>query len=119
MNAARTDFARSRVAALSPDSIQIQRPTPAIGASGGVARTWSAVATVAGHRQVSATRTRESSNAATRPIASSQWDIYLPVGTDVRAQDRLIAGGVTYEVEAVAAPDSLAAYLLIHASEVH
>ena len=92
------DFLRSVATQFRPDTCVIQRATESV-TSGGVTQTFATLASGVTCRlsRIGQGATEGlGSNGATRAIG--QRRIKLPAGQDVTAKDRIVTGGVTYEV---------------------
>lgn len=89
-----------------PDTAIIQRKTRAGDGQGGGTETWAAVGTVPCRVSPVETRGDDESIAGDRTLQTVDYVITVPQGTDVRAVDRLVSGGVTYEVVKVKGPRS-------------
>lgn len=85
-----------------PDTADIQRLTLTTDSAGGYTESWSSVASGV------ACRIAPSGNApferiiADRLASASTWTITLPALTDIRPDDRIVSGGLVYQVVGVA-----------------
>lgn len=98
LTAGELTLARTDAASLLTDSCAISRPTFTPNDSGGGSNNYTTVATV-GCRigpLTSAEVLRGGANTETTDVA-----VTLPANTDVRAADRLVTGGRTYEVTGI------------------
>jgi head-tail adaptor len=82
-----------------PDTAQVRRRSLAGDGMGGQAETWATVATVACRVAPTANMPEEFTNGG-RLVSTSWWRLTFPAGTDVRAADRVVALGRTFEVVA-------------------
>lgn len=81
--------------AMLTDTCVIRRVTNTPDDAGGLSESWADAATVA--CRIGQPSSREYA-AAGRTAEESDAVIRLPAGTDVRGADRIVTGGVTYEV---------------------
>lgn len=100
-----------------PDLAQVQRVTRTPDGSGGFSTTWATVVTAACALAPADARPPETETAA-RLATTAAWTITLPAGTDVRAADRIVSGGRTFELTAPAAPRSWELTRRVSATEV-
>ncbi len=93
---------RAAVAESLTVSAQIQRKTLATDSAGGYTESWSVQATV--NCRIAPAGTSPSERViAERVSAVAPWMITLPASTDVRPDDRIVAGGRVYQVVSVLA----------------
>lgn len=97
---------RATMAASLPDTCVIQRKTLTADGQGGRSEAWAAAGTVACRIAPLQVRGQAEVAAAGRVLETGDFIATLPNGTDVRAVDRLVSGGVTYEVVKVKGPRS-------------
>ena len=104
-------------AAACDKSCAIQRlPTSTPDSRGVPSGNYSTIYTVqAGMRQPTGTHLQ---NYDYLIAAMDTWLVHFPVGTDVRAQDKLLIEGQTLEVQVILAPQSYPALFSVLASEV-
>jgi hypothetical protein len=102
------ELARMRATAQSSmfDSCAVTRLTQASDGAGGQTETWATVATVACRVTPQVIRGRDL-DIAERIAMSQQFIITVPAGTNVLVSDRIVSGGVTYEVVSAGAPHTL------------
>lgn len=94
----------------------IQRKTPTLDAYGSETDTWNTIAVVpAGMAQPTAAQLQ---NYDYLIGALASWQIRLPFGTDVKAQDHLLINGQTLVVQVFLVPKSLQVFVNVLASEV-
>jgi head-tail adaptor len=117
INAADLASMTAQLTASMPDTVLVQRKTLTSDAMGGQTVAWATVATVAGRVSPSQFPPWEKLFAE-RVGSHSNWTITLPSGTDVRTEDRLIAGTRTLEVIEVRAPRSWEMARVVFAAEV-
>ena len=92
------DYLRTLATQFRPDTCTIQRATESV-TSGGVTQTWATLASGVSCRlsRIGQGATEGlGANGATTAVG--QRRIKLPAGQDVTVKDRIVAGGVTYEV---------------------
>lgn len=92
------DYLRTLATQFRPDTCTIQRATETV-TSGGVTQTWATLASGVSCRvsRIGQGATEGlGANGAT--LAVGQRRIKLPAGQDVTVKDRIVTGGVTYEV---------------------
>lgn len=87
---------RSTVDGLLPGTAIIQRSERQSDGSGGFTESWSAVGTVACHLLIDRSSSEDAVSGRIRLF--SGYSILLPVGTDVRSADRIVANDATFEV---------------------
>jgi head-tail adaptor len=90
---------RADLTASLPDTAVIQRRTLTPDGMGGQTEAWATVATVACRVAPTANMPEEFTNGG-RLVSTSWWRVTFPAGTDVRAADRVLALGRTFEVVA-------------------
>lgn len=91
-------------ALLAPAALVIQRSIQASDGRGGKTATWSTVATVDAAISPNRLRTPQEKLIAERPGVAALFDVRVPVGSDVRRNDRLVIGGRTLVAEDVGIP---------------
>lgn len=91
-----TAFIRRVLQKYLTDSCTIQRATTAADVYGHAVETWETVATV-GCRILPLQRTRESL-IAEQEKGRTFYTLVVPYNTDLRDGDRVVSGGVTYQV---------------------
>lgn len=97
LTAAEITAMRDTIDASLPGTAVISRPTFASDGQGGSTATWAAVGTVIA-------RVSPSTRQGVEPISGgglsreADWIGTVPDGTDITVRDRLVHGGVTYEV---------------------
>ena len=92
------DYLRTLATQFRPDTCTIQRATESV-TSGGVTQTWATLASGVSCRlsRIGQGATEGlGANGATTAVG--QRRIKLPAGQDVTPKDRIVTGGVTYEV---------------------
>lgn len=104
------------IAAIALDkTCQIQRPPTTPNSRGVPSGTYTTITTVkAGMRQPTGTHLQ---NFDYLIGGLATWQVQFPVGTDVKAQDRLLIDGQELTVQIVLNPQSYAALLTVLASE--
>jgi head-tail adaptor len=107
----------AQLTASMPDTVLIQRKTLTSDSAGGQTAVWSTVATVAGRVSPSQFPPWEKLF-ADRVGSHSNWTVTVPAGTDVRTEDRLLAGTRTLEVIEVRAPRSWEMARVVFAAEI-
>ena len=111
---------------LMPDSWALERPgTPVDDGQGGYTTPWAVVASGTGAsdtgcRLIPAGYQAREQILAERPQAIGAWTIFLPHGTPVRAQDRVVIDGRYFYLTGAGAgdSDSWAIYVQVGAAEV-
>jgi hypothetical protein len=104
------------VAAACDKTCVIKRKTVAKDAYGSETETWNTIATtVAGMSEPTA---GQLTNYAYLIGDLATWQVKLPVGTDVKAQDHLVIAGQTITVQIDLTPRSYASLITVLASEV-
>lgn len=104
------------VAAACDKTCVIQRKTRTPDGLGSFTETWAAIkTTVAGMRQPTA---GELSNYAYRIADKSAWTILLPIGTDIREQDRVEIENRIMEVHIALDPHSIPGLLPVIVAEI-
>ncbi len=83
-----------------PGTVVIQRHTLTRDSMGGFTETWAAVGTVTA-RIYPQNNQRSEYVAGERVAAETRWNITMPVGTDVSAEDRIAYQSRTWEVVGV------------------
>ena len=81
-------------------AVQVRRPVSVSDGAGGRTSTWSTVATVDG-RVDRAESVEHAGEVDGRTATRTKAVVWLPAGTDVRQNDRLLIDGVTWEVASV------------------
>lgn len=89
---------REALAESLTDVCSISRPTDTADAFGGQARTWSTVAASVPCRIAPETRRPVEEGREGRFAVIGDYVVTLPAGQDVTERDRIVIGGVTYEV---------------------
>lgn len=84
-----------------PDTVVISRRTTASDGAGGWTETWATSATVAGRLMPKYQISGTEGQAAGQVQAEATWALTLPAGTDLRAGDRVVVAGRTFEVQAL------------------
>lgn len=97
-------------------SIQVQRLTETKDAERNTIRSYATVATVAGNLAQPTAGQLANYGFAIADVAA--WLVRLPVGTDVRIGDRLIANGQTLEVQVQLQPQSYQTAMRVLVAEV-
>jgi hypothetical protein len=91
------DFLRSVATAFRPDTCTIQRATDT-SSGDGTSQAWATLASGVTCRVSRAGQGNEQPGATGGIVAVGQRRIKLPAGQDVTTRDRIVTGGVTYEV---------------------
>lgn len=81
-----------------PGTVVIQRHTLTRDAMGGFSEAWAAVGTATARLYPEGLRTQSEPVVGVRVTSETRWFATFPAATDVTAQDRLLAGGRTFEV---------------------
>jgi head-tail adaptor len=84
--------------------LTIQRRTTSKGATSNVITGWATVATVNG--LLAQPTAGVLANYDYLIGSQAMWQVHVPVGTDIRASDRVLVGGQTMEVQVVLQPQS-------------
>jgi hypothetical protein len=96
-----SDAMRSRLQSQArrtmPSAIEIQRLTVVPDGEVGHTSSWATVETTVGRIGAGPRQPVEQVSAGQLTVIST-WTIAVPAGTDLRVSDRLVSGGVTYEV---------------------
>lgn len=87
---------RATVDGLLPGTAVLYRPTRTADGGGGETEVWSAYGTAACHVLISRAPREDPSTGEWRML--SYYTVVLPSSTGVRATDRLVSDGMTYEV---------------------
>ncbi len=106
LSTALRDRLRTQVQRTMPTSVQVQRLSTVRDSEGDLAPTWTTVATVSGRIGRGDQRSAIEGVSAEQLTSELTWTVTIPAGTDVTSKDRLVAGGVTYQVLGVLAPMS-------------
>ncbi len=88
---------RATEALALPDTATISRVARASDGAGGWTETWSTVASGVACRLMSTQGLAEGPAAGTQQ-AAADWALTLPLGTDLRAADRVVVASRTFEV---------------------
>lgn len=98
-------------------SITIQRATPTSDGAGGQSLTWNTVATVNGNLAQPSGQLMQNYDFLIG--TTSTWMVRMPVGTNVKENDRLqVSGGQTLKVQVILQPQSYQTALRLLAAEV-
>lgn len=89
---------RGELADTLTDLCSISRPTDAADAFGGQMRTWATVATNVACRIAPETRRPVEEAREGRFATIGDYVVTLPAGQDITERDRVVIGGLTYEV---------------------
>lgn len=84
-----------------PGSAILQRATMTPDGMGGYSESWAAVGTVAARVYTQASRALAEGEQGAQIVSETRWFVTLPVGTQVTAADRILAGGRLYQVTEV------------------
>lgn len=114
--------AQTALGATFTDSVIISRKTAvqSDGTGGRKATSgtgWTTVVTVLGLLTTTRLTPRER-DVASQIKAPVPYSVFLPVGTDLRSQDRLVIAGRTFEVQGVAVAESIALAMKAYCSEL-
>ena len=88
---------RATAALALPDTATISRVARASDSAGGWTETWSTVASGVACRLMSTQKLGEGPAGGTQQ-AAAEWVLTLPLGTDLRAADRIVVASRTFEV---------------------
>jgi head-tail adaptor len=91
---------RATAALALPDTATISRVARASDSAGGWTETWSTVASGVACRLMSTQNLGEGRAVGTQQ-ATSEWMLTLPLGTDIRAADRVVVASRTFEVNSL------------------
>lgn len=91
---------RTTAALALPDTATISRVARASDGAGGWTETWSTVASGVACRLMFTQNLGEGPAAGTQQAASG-WALTLPLGTDIRAADRVVVASRTFEVNSL------------------
>lgn len=99
-------------------TIGIYRRTVTQDAAGRVTPTYPNTATYTVAGNLAQPTAGQLANYGYRVGSLAAWQVRMPIGTDVRATDRLLVNGQVLEVQVVLAPQTYETSLLLIASEV-
>jgi len=116
ISAALLAAAQKLAAAALDKSVLIERPTPTSDGAGGSSETLATVATVQG--AVAQPSGQLLQNYASRVAALDTWQVWLPIGTDIRAGDVLTVQGEQVRVQVLLTPRSYATTITLLASAI-
>lgn len=101
LTAADLSFMQDTQAEAMPYSVVIERYTFTPDGMGGQIEAWAAIGTVLGRIYPQQQRSTNEMVGGAQTLSLTQWYGTLPVGTDVKAQDRLVYGSKSWEVSSV------------------
>ena len=98
------------------ESITIQRATPTSDGAGGSSLAWATVATVNGNLAQPSGQLMQNYDYLVG--TTSTWMVRVPVGTNVKENDRLVTDGQTLRVQVILQPQSYQTAMRLLAAEV-
>ena len=102
--------------AAGDETITVKRATPTSDGMGGSSQSWSTTSTVSGNLALPTGTQMQNYGYLIGPLDS--WQVRVPVGTDVRPNDRLVIGSQTLRVQVILQPQSYQTSMRLLASAV-